>query len=80
MRPKDVPFPALSSIHVSDLEMVRRVVAEWPEAAQKLAEKFWPGPLTLVLPKDLRRPRPGHCRAAYCGRAHAGASYCIGAS
>lgn len=37
--------------HISDLEMLHAVVAAWPEAAQHLAEKFWPGPLTLVLPK-----------------------------
>lgn len=38
-------------VHVADVEMARTVVAEWPEAAQKLAERFWPGPLTLVLAK-----------------------------
>jgi L-threonylcarbamoyladenylate synthase len=38
-------------VHVSDWEMVTKVAASWPPAAQKLAEKFWPGPLTLVLPK-----------------------------
>ncbi len=37
--------------HISDLDMLNQLVAAWPEAAQKLAEKFWPGPLTLVLPK-----------------------------
>lgn len=36
-------------VHVSDLAMVRRCVAEWPEAADKLARAFWPGPLTLVV-------------------------------
>ena len=36
--------------------MVNKVVSEWPEAAQKLAEKFWPGPLTLVLPKTAAVP------------------------
>ena len=37
--------------HVSDLTMVHQLVAEWPVAAQQLADKFWPGPLTLVLRK-----------------------------
>ena len=37
--------------HISSLEMVGEVAAAWPEAAQRLAGKFWPGPLTLVLPK-----------------------------
>lgn len=46
--------PASSPIivHVSNPEMARSVVAEWPETAQSLAQKFWPGPLTLVLQKQ----------------------------
>jgi L-threonylcarbamoyladenylate synthase len=42
--------------HVSDLAMLHHLVADWSEAAQKLAEKFWPGPLTLVLPKTSAVP------------------------
>lgn len=42
--------------HISDLEMLNQLVGAWPEAAQKLAEKFWPGPLTLVLPKTAAVP------------------------
>ncbi|HCT45537.1 MAG TPA: threonylcarbamoyl-AMP synthase [Phycisphaerales bacterium] len=38
-------------VHVSDEAMAQRVVRNWPEAATKLARAFWPGPLTLVLPK-----------------------------
>ncbi len=38
-------------VHVSSIEMARDLVREWPERAAKLARKFWPGPLTLVLPK-----------------------------
>ena len=38
-------------VHVCDREMAAKVAASWPPAAQMLAEKFWPGPLTLVLPK-----------------------------
>jgi L-threonylcarbamoyladenylate synthase len=38
-------------VHVSDVPMAREVTAEWPRLAQTLAEQFWPGPLTLVLPK-----------------------------
>ncbi|MNS19548.1 Threonylcarbamoyl-AMP synthase [compost metagenome] len=37
--------------HVADVEMAKTVVAEWPETAERLAAAFWPGPLTLVLPK-----------------------------
>ncbi len=39
-------------VHVSSVEMARMVVGEWPPAAQLLAQKFWPGPLTLVLKKQ----------------------------
>ena len=38
-------------VHVADKTMARRCVREWPAAAEKLARAFWPGPLTLVLPK-----------------------------
>lgn len=38
-------------VHVASLDMARRCVAEWPEAAERLARAFWPGPLTLVLPR-----------------------------
>lgn len=38
-------------VHVSSVEQARRVTAAWPEAAQRLADRFWPGPLTLVLPR-----------------------------
>ena len=38
-------------IHVDGLEMARQCVRGWPKAAQRLAEAFWPGPLTLVLPR-----------------------------
>jgi L-threonylcarbamoyladenylate synthase len=38
-------------VHVASLEMARRCVAVWPAPAQRLAAAFWPGPLTLVLPR-----------------------------
>jgi L-threonylcarbamoyladenylate synthase len=38
-------------VHVSGVDEARRVAATWPLAAERLAERFWPGPLTLVLPK-----------------------------
>ncbi len=37
--------------HVADAEVARRYAGEWPEVAQRLADVFWPGPLTLVLEK-----------------------------
>ena len=39
-------------VHVADEQIAQRYAAEWPEAAAKLAEHFWPGPLTLVVPKS----------------------------
>lgn len=46
-RPADNPL----IIHISDLEMMKRYTEDIPNAAYRLAEKFWPGPLTMVLPK-----------------------------
>src|SRR5437016_1653948 len=39
-------------VHVSSIEMARTLVTEWPPEAERLARKYWPGPLTLVLAKD----------------------------
>ena len=38
-------------VHVSSIEMAQSLVANWPEKADRLARRFWPGPLTLVLEK-----------------------------
>jgi L-threonylcarbamoyladenylate synthase len=46
-RPSTNPLIA----HVSDADIARRYCTSWPETASKLAAAFWPGPLTLVLPK-----------------------------
>ena len=43
-------------VHVSSVEMAKSLVREWPEQAEQLARIFWPGPLTLVLPKQPRVP------------------------
>jgi L-threonylcarbamoyladenylate synthase len=43
-------------IHVSDATQAREVVAEWPAIAERLAERFWPGPLTMVLQKKPHVP------------------------
>jgi L-threonylcarbamoyladenylate synthase len=37
--------------HVADAAMAKRYTAAWPPVADALAAAFWPGPLTLVLPK-----------------------------
>ncbi len=39
-------------VHVDSVKMAQRCVSSWPEAAEKLAAAFWPGPLTLVLPRS----------------------------
>jgi L-threonylcarbamoyladenylate synthase len=38
-------------VHVSGIEQARQFAAEWPEPAERLANEYWPGPLTLVVPK-----------------------------
>ena len=43
-------------VHVADSEMAKRCVNGWPELADKLAKAFWPGPLTLVLPRATAIP------------------------
>ena len=46
-RPPDNPL----IVHVTGPEQAGpAVVARWPEAARRLVARFWPGPLTLVLP------------------------------
>jgi L-threonylcarbamoyladenylate synthase len=43
-------------VHVASIEMARRCVASWPVLAGRLARAFWPGPLTLVLPRAKEIP------------------------
>jgi L-threonylcarbamoyladenylate synthase len=38
-------------VHVADIEAAKRYTTSWSDAAQTLAAAWWPGPLTLVLPK-----------------------------
>lgn len=49
---KGRPFHSPLIVHVASLEMAHGLALRWPEAAEKLAARFWPGPLTLVLPRD----------------------------
>src|SRR5438128_396698 len=39
-------------VHVASIEMAQSLVAKWPDLADCLAQRFWPGPLTLVLEKQ----------------------------
>ena len=43
-------------VHVADEAMAASVAAEWPAAAGALARAFWPGPLSIVVPKSPRVP------------------------
>src|SRR5450432_1440067 len=43
-------------VHVAGNEMAKRCVNYWPELADKLSKSFWPGPLTLVLPRTKEIP------------------------
>ncbi|HOW97484.1 MAG TPA: L-threonylcarbamoyladenylate synthase [Kiritimatiellia bacterium] len=43
-------------VHIADIEWLRDIAAAFPPAARKLADRFWPGPLTFVLPKTDRVP------------------------
>ena len=46
-RPRESPL----IVHVDSVDMARGLALEWPEGAARLAQKYWPGPLTLVLAK-----------------------------
>lgn len=39
-------------VHTNSLKKIKSFVVDFPQKAQQLAEAFWPGPLTLLLPKS----------------------------
>lgn len=47
-RPQDNPL----IVHISAIEQLRPLVREVPELALRIAERFWPGPLTMIFPKS----------------------------
>lgn len=47
-RPSDNPL----IVHIADMEKLPAIVSDFPQKAQKLAEEFWPGPLTMIFPKS----------------------------
>lgn len=51
-RPSDNPL----IVHVYRFEDVEKIVSDVPEAARKLAEAFWPGPLTMIMNKNDKVP------------------------
>lgn len=38
-------------VHIATVDQAKDLVQQWPNAAERLAQQFWPGPLTLVLEK-----------------------------
>lgn len=47
-RPSDNPL----IVHICCMEDMRQIVSEIPVEAEKAAQAFWPGPLTMILPKS----------------------------
>ncbi|MEW6525295.1 MAG: L-threonylcarbamoyladenylate synthase [Spirochaetota bacterium] len=54
---KQRPFFDPLIVHVDSRDMVKEVVATLPDIALRCMEAFWPGPLTLVLPKNTIIPQ-----------------------
>jgi L-threonylcarbamoyladenylate synthase len=46
-RPRTSPL----IVHVDSIEMARSLASQWSDAADLLARRYWPGPLSLVVPK-----------------------------
>lgn len=51
-RPSDNPL----IVHISSINEIYSLVSEFPDKAQKLADAFWPGPLTIILKKSATIP------------------------
>lgn len=51
---KERPFFDPLIVHVSDLKQVEELTSHFSVLAKALAEKFWPGPLTMILPKSAK--------------------------
>ncbi len=45
-RPSSLALPVIAG----SIDQARSLIADWPAAATRLAARFWPGPLSLVLP------------------------------
>ncbi|MET0351087.1 MAG: Sua5/YciO/YrdC/YwlC family protein, partial [Rhizobacter sp.] len=46
-RPADHPL----IVHVADADGARAFASDWPAVAQRLVQAFWPGPLTVIVPR-----------------------------
>ncbi len=56
-RPQDNPL----IVHICDISQLDGIVSELPEGALALAEKFWPGPLSIIMPKGEKIPDEVSC-------------------
>ena len=54
-RPQDNPL----IVHIASLDTLPKLVGSVPDEALALADRFWPGPLTIILPKASCIP---HCK------------------
>src|ERR1700722_4011471 len=39
-------------VHVAGIEAARKLATSWPDAAQELAQAFWPAPLSIIVLKS----------------------------
>ena len=62
-RPADHPL----IVHVAEAVDARAFAARWPDVAQRLVQAFWPGPLTVIVPRA-----PGLAAAAAGGQGSVG--------
>ncbi|WP_271716156.1 L-threonylcarbamoyladenylate synthase [Anaeromicropila herbilytica] len=51
-RPSDNPL----ILHIADVDSLYEIASEVPESAKRLADEFWPGPLTMILKKNNKVP------------------------
>lgn len=57
-RDSSKPLPLIAACE----EDIKKAISSWPDAADKLAKTFWPGPLTLLLPASRSLPSELHLR------------------
>lgn len=54
---KQRPASSALTVHIASIDAMHYWISSLPESAKKLAEHFWPGPLTLILPKASHVPK-----------------------
>ena len=61
---KDRPVEKAIPVLIGDMEDLDKIAIDIPNMAQKLASRFWPGPLTILVPKKLSLPKAVSATAA----------------